>query len=160
MRLVQRHRTKDIAPGWATRSQRRVRPLATLTRRDRAVRCFGRKEASRAKSHLHGKGGRGLGALKESSVEPQANRGERRKTVTREEQRVEFIRKFQDSLAGIVLDAVSSTRSGGEAMMFMRVSLHKVREQLGLVFDELVPDTTKQPTNGKVEQGRSANART
>lgn len=65
--------------------------------------------------------------------------------------RVEFIKRHQTEILGLLLEASMGRRQGGEAWLWTVSAAKAVQERLGAAFDDLqptIPDSKPAPSNG------------
>ncbi len=61
--------------------------------------------------------------------------------------RQEFVKKYQDELAGAVMDVLFRDSKGGEMALLVRQLMRKIDATLATAFDELTREKAA-PTNG------------
>ncbi len=63
----------------------------------------------------------------------------------RNKRRREFIEKNRHELAGLILDGITSNRTGADLALWCRQVMYRTDSKLGTLFDELLPPPTKPP---------------
>lgn len=67
-----------------------------------------------------------------------------RTEVTRTKE--QFVRLHQYEFMGLLLDAVTARRSGGEQALWLEHATQAIRNRLARAYDDLIPPVPQEPT--------------